>query len=93
MHNYDCAVIIDGVHLIVSNCSVHRNELGSTEANCTEPAVESGLSAVGMYIIIAATALLVILIVASTVICSVYCWKKCTITEDERYEYIFARTR
>ena len=78
-------VIIDGVHLQISNCSVHLNELGSTEANCTKPAVESGLSAVGMYIIIAVTALLVILIVANTVICSVYCWKKHTIT-DKRYE-------
>ena len=87
-------VIIDGVHLQISNCSVHLNELGSTEANCTKPAVESkpavetGLSAVGMYIIIAVTALLVILIVASTVICSVYCWKKRTITQDERYKCI-----
>ena len=81
-------LIIDEAHLHISNCSIHLNDIGSTEANCTEPAVESAQSAVGIYFIIAVTALLVILIVASTVICSVYCWKKHTIT-DKRYEYKF----
>jgi len=84
-------VNIEGVHLHISNCSVHLNEheLGSTEANCTEPAGQSaGQSAVRISIAITTSALVVIIIMASTIICSVYCWRKRTITEDKRYEYI-----
>ena len=82
-------VNIEGVLLHISNCSVHLNELGSTDANCTEPAGQSaGQSAVRISIAITTSALVVIIIVASTIICSVYCWRKRTITEDKRYEYI-----
>jgi len=82
-------VNIEGVLLHISNCSVHLNELGSTDANCTEPAGQSaGQSAVRISIAITTSALVVIIIMASTIICSVYCWRKRTITEDKRYEYI-----
>ena len=77
-------VNIEGVHLHTSNCSVHFSELGSTDANCTEPA---GQSEVRISIAITTSALVVIIIVASTVICSVYCWKKHTTTKDKRYEF------
>ena len=78
---------IEGKYLHVSShCSVHLNQLGSTEVNCTDPEVESSQPTATIVAVTCIIAVITLLMTIFSIIAFVCYRRKFASTKIKRYE-------
>lgn len=86
-------VRIEGTYLHVSShCSVHLNQLGSTEVNCTDPRVESSQPTATIAAVTCIIAVITLLMAIFSIIAFVCYWRKHPSTKIKRYECLYMQS-